>query len=56
MQDLRGKVLADTDVDGVPSNGDQPLQGWAVTIEDMNGKYLTRYTYERGEYRLAGCL
>lgn len=56
LHDLRGEVVAGTDVDGVPSNGDRPLQGWVVTIEDMNGKYLTRYTNERGEYRLAGCL
>lgn len=50
LQDVRGKVLADSIADGVPTEGDRPLQGWAVTIEDVNGNRLTRYTNREGEY------
>lgn len=50
LQEVRGKVLADTEMDGVPGAGDRPLSGWAVTIEDANGNRLTRYTNSEGEY------
>ena len=50
LHEVRGRVLADTETDGVPGAGDRPLSGWAVTIEDVNGNRLTRYTNSEGEY------
>ncbi|MCS7190772.1 MAG: hypothetical protein NZ843_04110, partial [Fimbriimonadales bacterium] len=51
LRDVYGKVVCDSDGDGVASPADRPLQGWAVTIEDQQGNRLTRFTNEQGEYR-----